>query len=307
MNKRIESLQALRAVAFGAIFLHHCGLKFGGGWGVSVFLILSGFLMVYNHQGDSLDIFERGMIQKIKGVMMFSWNKIRKLYPLHIAMSIIAIPFMVNSLVKLDGYISYDRAGFLCLANLLLVQSWFPPEWIRYSMNNLSWYLCVCVLLYSVFPFLRALVNGKDERDCISIIGVLYIVQVLLGQIINGVLIYAGFEFDIVQGLTYNFPVFRLFDFVIGCFLGRLFLLRRTEESRGILYDKRTAMECLLVLLVMFTAGMNYCLWNNDTLRAFRLVCMNTPSATLAVWLFAQNGGLLRKPAQTACLYGLEI
>lgn len=51
--KKIQSLQGLRAVAFIFILISHCGINFGGfgEWGVSVFFILSGFLMSYNYVG----------------------------------------------------------------------------------------------------------------------------------------------------------------------------------------------------------------------------------------------------------------
>ena len=78
-NQKIDSLQALRAIAFGAIFIHHCGLKFGGGWGVSVFLILSGFLLVYNHRDDvneSVKGIEGGLPEKVKKSLLFSWQRI---------------------------------------------------------------------------------------------------------------------------------------------------------------------------------------------------------------------------------------
>lgn len=47
--RRLNSLQGLRAVAFMGVFLGHCGIGSGGGMGVSVFLVLSGFLMIYNY------------------------------------------------------------------------------------------------------------------------------------------------------------------------------------------------------------------------------------------------------------------
>lgn len=48
----LPQFQGLRAVAFGAIFISHLGIgNFGalGAWGVSVFLVLSGFLMVNSY------------------------------------------------------------------------------------------------------------------------------------------------------------------------------------------------------------------------------------------------------------------
>ena len=50
MNKKIESLQGLRALAFLGVFASHTYLKsfrFTGAWGVSVFFMLSGFFYAF--------------------------------------------------------------------------------------------------------------------------------------------------------------------------------------------------------------------------------------------------------------------
>ncbi len=48
-SKKITSLQCLRGIAFLGIFFQHCGIGLWGTQGVSVFLVLSGFLMVYTY------------------------------------------------------------------------------------------------------------------------------------------------------------------------------------------------------------------------------------------------------------------
>lgn len=318
-NQKIDSLQALRAIAFGAIFIHHCGLKFGGGWGVSVFLILSGFLLVYNHRDDvneSVKGIEGGLPEKVKKSLLFSWQRIKKLYPLHIIMTITAIPFMLHALSSYSGTDKLWRVGFLSFANVALIQSWFPPEWIRYSMNNLSWYLCVCVSIYASFPWINKRVCRRTAGDCIKMLVILNVVQFAIGEGINLLLTQTGTEPEIVQGLTYNFPLYRLFDFAIGCNLGKLFLCMRTEMAakEEVSQNKQqrswktfTAIEALLIISVLITAVLNLILWDSNTLRAFRLVCMNTPTAMLAVWLFARNGGVFRRYVQIDYSYGLAI
>ena len=52
------SLQGIRAIAFLGIFLYHCELIETGPWGVSIFLILSGFLMSYNYYNFFILLFD---------------------------------------------------------------------------------------------------------------------------------------------------------------------------------------------------------------------------------------------------------
>ena len=50
--ERCDSIQGLRAIAFIAIFISHVGfnnLGVLGAWGVSVFFVMSGFLMMNNY------------------------------------------------------------------------------------------------------------------------------------------------------------------------------------------------------------------------------------------------------------------
>ena len=73
----LPQFQGLRAVAFMAIFASHLfGFGALGAWGVSVFFTLSGFLMVYSHWFQE---------KEPSFGIRFPREKIRKLYPLHIA------------------------------------------------------------------------------------------------------------------------------------------------------------------------------------------------------------------------------
>lgn len=73
------------------VFLSHAVWQFGqlGYFGVSVFIIMSGILMVKsNFAKDSI-------IVGVKENIGFAFNKIKKLYPLHILMM---LPFIILSL-----------------------------------------------------------------------------------------------------------------------------------------------------------------------------------------------------------------
>lgn len=54
-SNKIQSLQSLRALAFTGIFLLHIGFKYNlSALGVSVFFVMSGFLMTRKHFYDKI-------------------------------------------------------------------------------------------------------------------------------------------------------------------------------------------------------------------------------------------------------------
>ena len=144
-NNRIKSLQGLRTLAFLGVFVSHTGLFELGAWGVSVFFVLSGFLMAYVYS-------EREPVTGIKASLMFSIRKLKKLYPLHILMLLAALPFELISVIR--GF-SIHALLLLCEKiglNITLLQDWVPVQASYYSLNAVAWYLSACLLLYAAFP-----------------------------------------------------------------------------------------------------------------------------------------------------------
>lgn len=54
-DNKIASIQSLRACAFLTVFILHLEGATIGVWGVSVFFILSGFIMFYAYRNRNLD------------------------------------------------------------------------------------------------------------------------------------------------------------------------------------------------------------------------------------------------------------
>ena len=100
-NLKRDSLQALRGLAFVGIFLGHF---YYFGWtpiSVSVFFILSGFLLTTKKDSG----YEKyGLGDSFKEAV----RRVSKLYPLHIIMMLVSIPFVIY------------RAGGVNVSDLLL-------------------------------------------------------------------------------------------------------------------------------------------------------------------------------------------
>ena len=218
-KKRIISLQGLRAVAFLGIFLSHVvgGKLTGlGAWGVSVFLIMSGFLMAisYSSKNDNL-----------KFSFHFAWKKIKRLYPLHICTMLVMFLIFLMIILKNTEPISriFHLLGEIVL-HTLLVQIWIPdPAWYA-TLNGVSWYLCVCFFSYLVFPIIFKAIKDKSCLKLLILIGGAFVSQIAIALLALGYGAESKAEVFSIQWITYYCPLVRIIDFIIGCMAGILYV-----------------------------------------------------------------------------------
>lgn len=159
MTEKIPSLQGVRAIAFLSIFLYHITVE--GRWGpygVSIFLVLSGFLMSY-HYGSKCERLPRGIVSRLR----YAYQKIKKLYPLHIVMLVFAA---FANYISFRNEVVWGKFGLKFLLNLLLIDDWFPRNDIFSQFNIVTWYLSAMVFLYFLFPILIRLAVKISKKDC---------------------------------------------------------------------------------------------------------------------------------------------
>ena len=89
LPKRIDSLQGLRACGLLSIFFSHSveGYASFGAAGVSIFLILSGFLLAYGYLQRDTALRQPSLANNLR----FAVQKIKKLYPLHLVTMLLTI------------------------------------------------------------------------------------------------------------------------------------------------------------------------------------------------------------------------
>ncbi len=282
-QKKLSSLQALRALAFMGIFTCHAGLTQLGAWGASVFLVLSGFLMVYTYYDRELDA-------SPKSAVRFSVKKIGKLYPLHIIMMVAALPFVVRGLTQAFSLHGLVKAGAQVVLNALLLQSWIPKSASYFSLNGVTWYLSICLFLYLMFPFLLKVIQRYQGRTiaCVSIVAV-FCVQFGIAFLMRNVTVPMSVSDNLAKWVTYICPVFRLGDFFIGCNLGYLFLKRK-----GSLPIVVASIGEVLVLLALVVSQKIY---NGHygffSTEWFILTVLYVPTSVVLVYLFATKEGIL--------------
>lgn len=237
-EKRINSLQGLRAIAFIAIFSEHAGVTHLGSWGVSCFIILSGFLMYYSY-GNKLG--QHSHIS-VKENFKFAIRKISKLYPLHILTFIWALIFYWDS-QRIDSIRHIILFFMNIIANIFLVQSWAPKSEFYWAFNAVSWYLSTQFAMYFAFPYIAKRINETKRNETKIIWGVLIII---IQVTISSLLCYFDSEVqriplilsdDLTRYITYICPVYRLGDFFIGCLLGDFFT-NSTKKNKVISLNK---------------------------------------------------------------------
>lgn len=284
-NEIIDSLQVIRTIAFLAIFLFHDAdifpgegaffsflKKTPGRWGVSVFFVLSGFVMTYSY-------WNRPPKTRLKDALAFSFKKIKKLYPLHLLMLLIGAVYL---------FLHHDPLT-LILAQLSvtvpLIQTWLP---IFYqSVNSVSWYLSVCIFLYFCFPCL--LVQIKKERS--RILSLLMITAIILAQLAIGFFVFHFTDIDI-KWITYCHPLFRLGDFTVGSILASIYLKRTPKEgSAQIPRQLYSAME-IAVLIINISVCVTHWTLSQDA-KWFSYTSLFLPSTALLIYVFSLNKGIL--------------
>ena len=228
-NEKLDGLSALRALACLGIFASHAWddvFRGFGAMGVSLFIIMSGFTMVYGYYGKN-----RIKAPSIVENMTFAFYKISRLYPLYILTScMMAVTLFIG-----EEKISIPHATVLFVADILLLQEWLPLN--LSSINDVSWYLCVVLFSYFIFPWVLCSMEQKYSKTKAKIsLLVLLVLQIVFGIIgwrIQSPLHTPGgwWTQDFTRWFVYKFPLTRVIDFMMGCNLGYLFIHQNKDEN----------------------------------------------------------------------------
>lgn len=282
---KIDSLQALRALAFFGIFFSHA--SFFIAWsalGVSVFYVMSGFLMTYRYEHVELGT-------SLKGNIEFSLKKIKKLYPLHILTMIFAILLNAASIIR-NGVRVKALIGLIgkTVLNITLLQTWVPYSSINVSLNGVAWYLSVTMFLYFTFPWLKQIIEKKSIRRLCITCGAILIIEIIS---CIPFIIVLGNDSPVYIWFMYCFPVFRLGDFFIGCVLKRVYyekFFRKLGMVKGTIYEIIATAITVFVFLWLKIEQENVVL-----LSLHNWTTVYIPLAAIWIILFIKRRGLITK------------
>ena len=285
-ESRISSLQALRAWAFLGVFLSHAGSKIN--WatlGVSVFFMLSGFLMYKRHSNDHYNL-------NMSSMLKYSWSKISKLYPLHI------ITMCLIILLKLAYFFRHGTSItdvlyllMTIILNVTLKQSWFPNSSVNVSLNGVAWYLSVSLFLFFLFPVICNWIKTRTQKNLLLLCFSILIIQVLA---CIPLILLLGDDSPIYIWFMYCFPIFRLGDFIVGCCLSKWYFKNPLTNSKHTSRNLSSILEFLALLITI-----SLLLWigtdnNSILLKALQnWTSVNIILAGTWIILFAECNGML--------------
>ena len=208
----ILPLTGLRFVAAFYVFLFHIHIRWPlagqpflknvldqGAVGMSLFFVLSGFVLAYRYADGR---------STIKDYLI---NRFARIYPIYVVAALITLPwigidFGYGSLTDIGKGIM--QGALLIFANICLIQAWFL-QFFSYWNDGGSWSISVEAFCYLLLPFILPRLAQPSIRRLYIIVAVCWLLAVLPGfsaALFNGP----------STGVFYSMPIFRLPEFLIG-------------------------------------------------------------------------------------------
>lgn len=218
-KSKLDTLTSIRFIAAALIVIGHAHNTFGSagiattfalGQGVSIFFVLSGFILTYNYSDR---------LSSRKEIFEFFLARFARLWPLHIVAILLLILLVpINS----AGYLPNGHKGIAILANIFLVQSWSPIKALSLSLNGVAWSISVELFFYLWLPVLLF----KWRKT--------WVIKILISAVTVITCIIIANHFNLnpddsfsgigLFGFIYANPITRIFEFIIGiitCYLYR--------------------------------------------------------------------------------------
>ena len=239
---RLSELTSLRFfAALHVVFFHALAMKVftGSGWlqkissigyvGVSLFFVLSGFILVYTYAGAPI----------LAGGF---WRaRFARVYPAYLFSLLVGAPFFFYGATHLHipffAWASRHMEAASALP-LLLLQAWVPQG--AMSWNPVAWSLSVEALFYFLFPFLLPALAGLSRRGLFAVAGLCWAISLS----ITGWYSWRNPDHLSVLGpeqmnsfwlnVMKFFPLMRLPEFILGMATGMIFLKSKSATKIAI-------------------------------------------------------------------------
>jgi peptidoglycan/LPS O-acetylase OafA/YrhL len=199
---------------------------------VSLFFVLSGFILAYNYLDD-----RGGFVGSTRD---FYRARFARIYPIYLLALAVDLPLFLHHLGLSAPAATPGEVARQCVATLTLTQAWLEPGLPPW--NTMAWTLSVEAFFYALFPWLGPWLARQGSRRLLGVAAAAWLVGTtpfLAGELVARL----GTEGDsslLARGLSAwsqlpsRFgPVAQLPQFVIGACLGLLFCRRTRPGSEA--------------------------------------------------------------------------
>ncbi|HEY2743330.1 MAG TPA: acyltransferase [Polyangia bacterium] len=265
---RLDGLTGLRFFAAAWVFAYHFLVLTvsGAPWwlsraqnaghaAVSLFFVLSGFVLAYNYGVALAD----GRVTRAR----FLWLRLARVWPLYALVALVEVP------LALHAGTAPARIGAATAADLVGLQAWIPA--ITFVGNTPGWSVSVELFFYALFPWL-ALATARRARVVIPIALGVALAAAATPALVSPASAAATF---LKCG-----PLLRLPEFVVGIALGRAFVARRTPLAPAAA-NVLAAVATLAVVAIVLGSG---------AVPRYFLHALLLPAFALLLWAVASGG-----------------
>lgn len=252
--------------------------------GVSLFFVLSGFILTYTYT-DARGAFTAQPPR-------FWVARIARVYPVYLLGLLVSLPFFlhwVSHRVAVDGaLIGATKGGVVAGADLLLLQSWWSP--IAAVWNFPSWSLSCEAVFYLLFPFaavpLARLPRRRLALVAVGLYAALLVPPLLYLAVRPDGAVPATVDSGALWLTVLKFqPLLRLPEFLLGIVVGRLYMTRASDRPRRAA-ALSTGAALVLLLVLTDSAHIPYPLLHNGLLA---------PLFALLIYGLADGSGALAR------------
>ena len=207
-RSEIAPLTGLRFVAAFIVFWFHIQARWPvaggpignaldqGAVGMSLFFILSGYILSYQYVGRNMG--------------GYTLNRVARIVPIYLLAAFVTVPFLLIQM-SAESW-PMRKLVALVLATLTGSQAWFPSLF-SYWNHSASWSISAEFFFYALFPLLLPLVwKAKSAWTPVAL---------AYGASLIPLAIYIAFYGHAVPGL-YSLPLYRLPEFCFGVAIYRV-------------------------------------------------------------------------------------
>ncbi|HEY9759863.1 MAG TPA: acyltransferase [Oculatellaceae cyanobacterium] len=269
-RKQLKALTGLRIFAAMMIVFYHSADSFSIDHkhifsslalvqGVSLFFVLSGFILTYNYP----------TLATSQDRLKFMLMRLARIWPVHFLTAIAA------TILLADHWLSHP---YILLPNYLLLQGWIPIERFFFSLNSVSWSVSAELLFYCCFPFICPLVLCKPFR-MIALFALMAATFVGVSRFFPETV---GHLDDVTSfGVAYINPLVRIFEFIVGIATCGAYLKYRNQLSRLKGPILHIAEFTIVLIVLCFIGGVK---------RWFNPIALDGMAPNLSRWVECSSG-----------------